>query len=402
MEGGQYTDVVGVIEGNELKDEYIVLGAHFDHLGVKDGKIYPGADDNASGSAALIEIARVLSAHRENLRRSVIIAAFDGEELGLYGSEYLAGFLDSVVGLENIKLMMSIDMVGWYGHNGSLTMEGVATIKNGRRLAVSSAGTYSLNVHAKNFETSMLTATDTDGFARRKIPTLAVTTGLGPHYHQPSDTPDRIDYDGLDRITGYLGDFALTAASDTSFAASGRLARKHLDRAPLFQIGLSAALGAASLRFPSAAVTSFVGMDYSGGVTTRLNFSNYGLQLDALYEQSTSRFPALDEPLGHPQYFSQRSLTVPAYFLLKTGAGENYAFLGLGGYYSHVFSYSFSASDPGWAVSPDQGGLALNFGVKVYGMVLEWTFRRQLGELFPGNELARLGTASYLKLSWLF
>ena len=85
-DGNQFANAVGVIEGNELKDEYIVLGAHFDHLGVKRGAIYPGADDNASGSAALIEVARELVSRRDELKRSVIIAAFDEEELGLYGS----------------------------------------------------------------------------------------------------------------------------------------------------------------------------------------------------------------------------------------------------------------------------------------------------------------------------
>ena len=83
--------MVGVIEGSdpELKNEYIVLGAHYDHLGVRNGKVYNGADDNASGSAALIEVARELFSKRDSLRRSVIIAAFDAEELGLWGVQSL-------------------------------------------------------------------------------------------------------------------------------------------------------------------------------------------------------------------------------------------------------------------------------------------------------------------------
>ena len=85
--GNSYKNVVAVLEGNDpvLKNQYIVIGAHYDHLGVKNGKVYNGADDNASGSAAVIEIARALYANRDKLDRTVVIAAFDAEELGLFG-----------------------------------------------------------------------------------------------------------------------------------------------------------------------------------------------------------------------------------------------------------------------------------------------------------------------------
>ena len=84
--GLNMANLVGIIPGNdpELKDEYILLGAHFDHIGYKNGEICNGADDNASGSTALIEIARILKENQSKLKRSVIIAAFDGEEKGLF------------------------------------------------------------------------------------------------------------------------------------------------------------------------------------------------------------------------------------------------------------------------------------------------------------------------------
>ena len=96
MKDKRFRNVVAVIEGsdNTLKHEFIIIGAHYDHLGVKsDGVVYNGADDNASGSAAIIEVARELMQHPELLKRSVIIAAFDGEEMGLYGSNALANKL---------------------------------------------------------------------------------------------------------------------------------------------------------------------------------------------------------------------------------------------------------------------------------------------------------------------
>ena len=402
-DGKHYANVVGIIEGNELKDEYIVLGAHFDHLGIKKGEIYPGADDNASGSAALIEIARELCANRGSLKRSVIIAGFDAEEIGLYGSTELAGFLDALVGIENIKLMMSVDMVGWYGRNKKLTLEGVATIKDGRRLAAKDAAAFNLNVRAKDFENSVMTATDTEGFAKKKVPTLAVSTGLHPSYHKPSDTPEKIDYDGLDRISGYLSKFALDAASDPQFAASGRVARKHRDSAPVFEGGVLASIGGASLRFPSAEVRTDPRMNYNAGLAGRLNFGRAALQLEAVYEMSNARFPSIYAPLGKPQNYTQRAVTVPAYLLLRSNGSTNSAFVGFGGFYRYAFNRQFGEEElEGVGFNPHQAGLAAVFGVQVSGLLLQWEFRWQLNSAVTGGIDARLNSGSYLTLGWLF
>lgn len=130
-----YTNLIGIIRGTDpvLKDEYIVLGAHYDHIGMKnDTTVYNGADDNASGTAALMEITRDLLAHRADLKRSVLIAAFDAEEKGLYGSTALARLMEDE-GV-NVRLMMSIDMVGWLKADNRLTLEGTGTIKDGKGL----------------------------------------------------------------------------------------------------------------------------------------------------------------------------------------------------------------------------------------------------------------------------
>ena len=400
--GTTFTDAVGVIEGNELKDEYIVLGAHFDHLGVKKGVIYPGADDNASGSAALIEIARELAANRGSLKRSVIIAAFDGEELGLYGSNYLADFLDTVVGIDKVKLMMSIDMVGWYGQSGKLVMEGVATIRDGKKIVRESAERNSIKVQVKDFENSIFTATDTQGFAQKQVPTLAVTTGLKSPYHKPGDKPELIDYEGLDKVSGYIADFAGQVASDPDFASSGKVARKHRDEAPVFQGGVIGSIGGSSLTFPSASIGAVGKMDYTAGLVGRLNFGVAGLQVQAVFEQASSRFPSLDQPLGRAQDYTQRAITVPAYFLVKTDGATSAMFAGFGGYYSRVLSHSFSSSDPGWAVKPNQGGLAAVFGMDMGGILVQWDFRWQLGSAFDGSQPARLSSGSYITLGWMF
>ena len=165
--GTTYKNVVGILPGNDpvMKDEYIIIGAHYDHLGVRNDEIYNGADDNASGTATIIEMARILKSQQGDLKRSVIVVAFDAEEIGLWGSDYLSKNLD----LSKVKLMMSIDMVGWLEQGKTLRLQGAATIKDGKRLLREEAEKMHIDIKPKDFETSILGATDTQGFAKRPI-----------------------------------------------------------------------------------------------------------------------------------------------------------------------------------------------------------------------------------------
>ncbi len=108
-----YCNLVGIIPGSDpaLKNEFIVVGGHYDHSGVRNGEVYNGADDNASGTAAITEMARQLLARRGELKRSVIICAFDAEEMGLYGSKALSKEMARLGLIGKVKMMMSIDMV---------------------------------------------------------------------------------------------------------------------------------------------------------------------------------------------------------------------------------------------------------------------------------------------------
>lgn len=221
----KFADVVGMIQGNDpdLMHELIVIGAHFDHLGVRsDGEVFNGADDNASGASAIIEIARQLKENQASLKRTVVVAGFDAEEIGLFGSQALADVLRKMAPSFKVKLMISVDMVGWLEKGGALTLEGVATIKDGKQILQRFAAGADLPINMKRFERSILTATDTEGFAQMYIPTLAVTTGLKSPYHKVGDDADLIDYKGLDKISGYLADVVSGVASDENFSGSGR------------------------------------------------------------------------------------------------------------------------------------------------------------------------------------
>ena len=132
-------NVIGFIEGNDplLKNEYIVLGAHYDHLGMGGGPssksdkigIHHGADDNASGTSALLEIGEKLMAQKSELKRSILLVAFGAEEQGLLGSKY---FTDNpVVPLSQIKLMINMDMVGRLNNAKQVYMGGAGTFPGG-------------------------------------------------------------------------------------------------------------------------------------------------------------------------------------------------------------------------------------------------------------------------------
>ena len=378
----QYKNVVAVLEGNDpaLKDQYIVVGAHYDHVGVRNGKIYNGADDNASGSAAVIEIARALCANRDQLKRTVVIAAFDAEEIGLYGSGALAKKMIDEDKLD-VRLMMSVDMVGWYKADNRLTLEGVSTIRNGRKVLRSEK----LNLKFKDFETSVMTATDTEDFAKRQIPTIAASTGLKSPYHKPEDDAELIDYDGLDKVSDYLSDVTLKAASDVSFAPSGKVARKHRDGHPILEAGLAFVIGSNSLEFPKAAFDGKPGFTYGGGLSAQLNFgrhSHFGLKADALYLQTKSRYPDETNLYTSSLKYKGSELRVPVRLILQEGEGSERLFVGFGGYYGHRFKTSLPISQ---TIRKNDYGMSAEVGLKVGRVGLSGLWMTSLAPFFEAD-----------------
>lgn len=406
--GGKFQNVVFKLEGSDpvLKDEYIVLGAHYDHLGVRDGQVYNGADDNASGTAALIEVARTLKEHQSELKRTVVLAAFDAEELGLYGSNHLADVMADSLGIGKVKLMMSLDMVGWYAESGVLHLEGAATVKNGRKLLDSEAKKIGINVKIKNFETSVFTATDTFGFAEKGVPTFDVTTGLKSPYHKPEDDADLIDYDGMDKISEYVSNVTLAAAADPGFEGTGRIAAKHKEDGKTFEMGVTGSIGSSRIMFGQGGIQATKpGFSYGGGLNAKLNFGPHkilGLQAGAMYEAQQASYPDIDDLFGNSFKYSQSALTFPALLMIQT-KGQAKAFFGLGGYYSHLFEGGLKDCSESPAPSKDQGGLAFSVGLKIGTVQLSCDVRRQLSPLFMEKSAPNAGlTGCYFSLSYFF
>lgn len=196
-------NVFALLPGTDpaLRGQYVVIGAHFDHLGTStDGALDPdaknvirrGADDNASGTAAVMELARLLAA--TPTKRSVIFANFSGEEEGLLGSAY---FVDHApVALDSIDAMVNFDMVGRL-KNDRLIVYGVATATELPEMIerANTAPKLSISAQGDGFGPS-----DHSSFYAKNIPVLHFFTDLHDDYHRASDTPEKINAAGEARV----------------------------------------------------------------------------------------------------------------------------------------------------------------------------------------------------------
>ncbi|HEX8353159.1 MAG TPA: M28 family peptidase [Pyrinomonadaceae bacterium] len=278
-------NVVGVLEGSDakLKSEVIVVGAHYDHLGRggegslagREGEIHHGADDNASGTAGLLELARLFSRERALMRRSVVFVAFGGEEEGLIGSSYYVR--NPALPLEQTVAMVNMDMIGRL-RGGALNVGGVGTASEWRSIVEGANRGYKVTLDpsltgggaeasaaaegGKGRETNAgaragagpggevkvraaepgtisvegingrpaVTATPAERFAlrlnddgfgpsdhsafyARRVPVLFFFTGSHEDYHKPSDTADRVNYEGEARVLQFVRDIVYSLQS---------------------------------------------------------------------------------------------------------------------------------------------------------------------------------------------
>jgi hypothetical protein len=207
-------NVVGMLPGRgALAKEVVVLGAHYDHLGYGGSNsaspgvtaIHHGADDNASGTAMLVEVARRLAAGGP-LARTILFIAFSGEERGLLGSAHYTA--NPLVPLEDTIAMVNLDMVGRMVDD-KLIVHGTGTAAGFESLVDRLPGDRGFSV-AK--EPGGFGPSDHSSFYARKIPVLHLFTGSHADYHRPTDTAEKVNYDGMERIAGLVGDLVRTLA----------------------------------------------------------------------------------------------------------------------------------------------------------------------------------------------
>lgn len=193
------TNIIGWLLGSDLPEQYIVVTAHFDHMGKEGLKIFNGADDNASGVAALLALARVIKT--KPLRHSVIFVATDGEEQGLYGAK--AFLRQPPVLIEQIKYNINLDMIGYPGKKRRLYLAGSKDFEQLRPVVNQSVRQASLCLVAghdstgfsydRSYRINWRKASDHYSFYQQGIPYLFFSVGDHKYYHTESDTVDRID-----------------------------------------------------------------------------------------------------------------------------------------------------------------------------------------------------------------
>lgn len=194
---------------NKTTDQFLVIGAHLDHIGIgktssrakksQKGKIHPGADDNASGIGALMEIAEYLADLRKrglfDSLYDILFVAWSGEEIGLVGSShFMRSFPTKKDGDGNREIVayLNLDMVGRY--QKKLTLHGVGSSTGWRKIIQQANVPVGLNLNLQN---DSHIPTDTTSFFTKGIPILSAFTGLHADYHSPSDTADKINYKGI-------------------------------------------------------------------------------------------------------------------------------------------------------------------------------------------------------------
>jgi hypothetical protein len=197
-------NVAAVLPGSDpnLKDEYVVIGAHYDHIGFGEfgalmpqaqGRIHHGADDNASGTAVLLDLAHRLSQLQVKPARSIVFVAFSAEELGLYGSRH---FVERWPAIASTKAMVNLDMVGRLRDN-RLTVFGARSGKNLGVIVGASARQLGLDIN----ESDGVGRSDHMSFYNKKIPVLHFFTGTHADYHRPTDTWDKLNIEGMGKVS---------------------------------------------------------------------------------------------------------------------------------------------------------------------------------------------------------
>ena len=195
----ELANVVGMIPGanQSLDAGPIVLGAHYDHLGIDGdtGQAYPGADDNASGVSVLIEVAARL-ARTFTPQRSILFVAFTGEESGLLGSEYFVADPPGGFAAEDLFAMINLDAVGRL-EGGSLQVFGGDSAYEWPFMAQGIGFTIGVE---STFAGETIAGSDHVSFLNAGIPAIHLFSGAHLDYHQPTDTPDKLDGDGLSDV----------------------------------------------------------------------------------------------------------------------------------------------------------------------------------------------------------
>lgn len=382
------TNLVAVLPGSDpkLKEEFILIGAHYDHLGYtlkNDEKIiYPGADDNASGVAAMIEIARLLKNSKVPLQRSIAFIAFDAEESGLIGAERILS--DKVLPAEKIKLMFSLDMVGMLAAYGGLDLKGIESLVDGLKIARKHVERHGLSI--KKAGSAIESRTDTKPFGDVGIPAVHVFTGLKSPYHKPGDKADLLDYAGMEKIVLFMTDMVVDFANQPQLNPLPILEQMAINennrKTPIFQTGVMIYNGSGYHKYENQFFRSRNAYNFSGGIFTRVLFNrSMAVQMEALYDLNSAK--------AANGTFRRNSLTIPLNLQWGTPTASSgfRAYLFAGAYYRYHFSAKEGnqSFELGSEIRSDEWGYNWGIGIDISKYHLGCTWRRGLTDIYPEN-----------------
>jgi len=190
-------NVVGYWEGSdpELKKEFVVIGAHYDHIGVLQDSVYNGADDNASGTAGILEIAEAFAKSPVRPKRSILFLAFAGEEKGLFGSRYYTE--NPLVPLDQTVAMLNLDMIS---RNDTNEVAIIGTLSSPDLKKINEEANTCIGMDLKYDQDRYFLQSDHYSFYRKGIPVLFYNTKNTPDLHKPTDDPEKIIPEKMARI----------------------------------------------------------------------------------------------------------------------------------------------------------------------------------------------------------
>lgn len=399
-------NVIGILEGTDpiLKNEVIVIGGHYDHLGNKNSKVYNGADDNASGTATIIEIARNLSKNKEILKRTIIFVAFDAEEIGLVGSTfYINDFIEKNT-IQNVVLMMSLDMVGYLKQSGKLRITGVKTLENHTQFfdKVKFDERYKLDL--QDFDNSIFTGSDHGPFLTKKIPAFHVTTGLKSPYHKPEDDANLIDYEGLSIVADYFSSLITVFATEPVLKKSNDFGKPALGPKENY-FGILAGFGNNQHFYKNGTMTGKPAYMFSGGIYGKVSLSqSFSLKGEINYD-----FQKGNRMEGKTTF---HSVSVPLTLFTKFTVQDIVEFsAGFGGYYSYHFAGMLQPNNVNFATdidfskyNPHEFGLLMEVEMRaamiLYGVQWRWALTDV--KMNPiGNEISHIQGVTF-RIGYLF
>jgi hypothetical protein len=399
-------NVVGFIEGSdpELKDQYIILGAHYDHVGWKieegDTVVYNGADDNASGVASIIEIARFLNQSDSRPGRSILFIAFDGEESGLVGSKAFVRKMikqDSLIGASDIVAMFSLDMVGMYEAHKGVELRGIGQLDNSEEFLAGAMEMEAIEIIKETSSTPL--RTDTAPFGELGIPSIHVFTGTESPYHKPEDDSELLDYEGMAKIASFIANLTSDlAVSRTIVRPETTESGEIIGKKKRIKAGLMVNMGGTHHDYKNDYYLAKGVFAYGAGFMVEAKLARWlAFQPEVLYEWTGS------QELGGN--LRTHSVTVPVSFLLTSPQGGGAStYFQAGAYYSYAFAGSQAGTDLDFAVdfNDTDYGLILGFGFDISKVRIGMVFTDSFVDFSSSDPRDTRKKGSFARIGWTF